>query len=92
MSFLLLIGLLLGGVVSLEIPEFVTLTDDVSNDFTVHVCSNEIAPPTVNNSAAVAQPAKIRIERREHSIPLFPSVTAPRLPRHLLRLFSIQRE
>lgn len=92
-SFILLIGLLLGAMASLEIPEFATLTDDVSNDFTFRVSSYEIAPRTTETRKAEAQPQKTRkTEHREYLILLPISIPAPSLTKDLLHLLSIQRE
>jgi hypothetical protein len=92
-GLLLVTGLLFLSLWSLEIPEFATLTDDVSNDFILRTSVDEIASPAVKSREPEAQCEEIpRTEHLEYTISTPTFIVAPRITNDLLRLFCIQRE
>jgi hypothetical protein len=92
-GLILLTVLLLCGLSSMEIPEFSTLTDDISNDFIFPSSSEEITSPAANAKEPEAQREKTPgTDHREYTIFMPTCISAPRVTNDLLHLFSIQRE
>lgn len=88
------VGILVCSLVSLEYPEFSTLTDDVSNDFTLDAASQQVPSLAVHARQFVASLGQIRtLTPHEGPSSLPAPAPAPRAiaVSDLLHLLSIQR-
>lgn len=94
LALLFVVAILLCSLVTLEYPEFSTLTDNVSNDFTLESASQQIPSPVVHAEQFVAPLGRIRaMTPHEDNHPLPIPAMAPRAlaVSDLLHLLSIQR-
>src|SRR5271156_1371108 len=88
----LVVSLLFCGLASLEFPEFVNLTDDTSNDFTL-VVSTQTAPSSRPNEkpAPDVTATRSRKKRVERFVQVPLEIATPPSPSGYLRLLCISR-